>query len=256
MKSKVYILSISMAIGALFASCDTDNMNDTFTETTIGACFNFGAQSVTLPAEGYEGFDVEVTRANTNEAATVAINASMADGSAVPAEFQVPSSVSFEAGEGNTMIHVSVGDIESGVTYQLVISVDETMAPTFAGAITSKTVSVFRDYTYTSLGEGSLVSSFYGGEGTMEVQKADNINWYKAISPYEEGYDVIFQVMEDGTSVTISQQAIAADYGGYGTLYVAGSGTLENGVITATLEFTVSAGSFGEFEEVFTLPVE
>jgi hypothetical protein len=35
---------------------------------------------------------------------------------------------------------------------------------------------------------------------------------------------------------------------------VAGSGTLENGVITVELEFTVSAGSFGSCTEELILP--
>ena len=153
------------------------------------------------------------------------------------------------------MLHVTVGDIKSGTTYSIVIALDPSVASSFENAITTKTISVYRDYTYTSIGTGKLVSEFFGAEGEAEIQKADDINWYKAISLYEDGYDVVFKISDDGKTVIVDKQAVASDISGYGTAYVAGNGTLENGVITVTLEFTVSAGSFGTATEVITLPV-
>lgn len=255
MKIKGYIYGIGVVMATLFTSCDTDNMKEVFQETTMGAAFSFGAQSVSFPANGYEGFDVEVTRANSSEAATISLTATMADGSALPAEINVTSSISFEAGEYRKMLHVTVGDIKSGTTYSIVIALDPSVASSFENAITTKTISVYRDYTYTSIGTGKLVSEFFGAEGEAEIQKADDINWYKAISLYEDGYDVVFKISDDGKTVIVDKQAVASDISGYGTAYVAGNGTLENGVITVTLEFTVSAGSFGTATEVITLPV-
>ncbi|WP_177601740.1 hypothetical protein [uncultured Phocaeicola sp.] len=256
MKIKGYIYGIGVAMAVLFASCDTDNMKEVFQETTMGAAFSFGAQSVSFPANGYEGFDVEVTRANSAEAATISLTATLSDGSPLPAEINVPSTITFEAGEYRKMLHVTVGDIKSGVTYSVTISLDPSAASSFEDAITTKTISVYRDYTYSTLGTGKLVSEFFGAEGEAEIQKADDINWYKAISLYEDGYDVVFKIGDDGKTVTVDKQAIASDISGYGTAYVAGSGTLENGVITVTLEFTVSAGSFGTAKEIITLPAE
>lgn len=112
----------------LFASCETDNEKAIFEEANMGVAFEFAAQDVTFPANGYEGFDVEIVRAQTAEAATVPLTATMADGSAVPAEIQVPSEVSFEAGEGRKTFHVTVGDIESGMDYNLNITVDPAYA--------------------------------------------------------------------------------------------------------------------------------
>lgn len=256
MKIKGYIFGIGVAMAALFTSCDTDNVKDVFQETTIGAAFTFGAQSVSFPANGYEGFDVEITRAQHEEAATIGITAAMEDGSVLPAEIKVPSELTFDAGEYRKMLHVTVGNIKSGVSYPVVITIDPSAASSFEDAITTKVVSVYRDYTYTSLGTGKLISEFFGGEGEAEIQKADDINWYKAVSLYEEGYDLVFKIADNGKDVTVDKQAIASDISGYGTAYAAGSGTLEDGVITVTLEFTVSAGSFGTAKEVIILPTK
>lgn len=256
MKIKGYIFGIGVAMAALFTSCDTDNVKDVFQETTIGAAFTFGAQSVSFPANGYEGFDVEITRAQHEEAATIGITAAMEDGSVLPAEIKVPSELTFDAGEYRKMLHVTVGNIKSGVSYPVTITIDPSAASSFEDAITTKVVSVYRDYTYTSLGTGKLISEFFGGEGEAEIQKADDINWYKAVSLYEEGYDLVFKIADNGKDVTVDKQAIASDISGYGTAYAAGSGTLEDGVITVTLEFTVSAGSFGTAKEVIILPTK
>lgn len=258
MKIKGYILGISVAMASLLvSSCDTDNLTDVYQSSTIGATFITASQSVSFPSSGYEGFDVEVVRAQTEAPATIKVTSAVlldADGNALPlpSTIQVPSEVNFEAGEGRSSLHVFVGDITPGETYQLAITLDETVAP--VDATMTKIISIFRDYTYTSLGTGTLNSTFFEATGTAEIQKADQTTWYKAIGLYEEGYDIIFKVAQDGKTVTVDQQAAASDISGYGTLHVAGSGTLENGVITVELEFTVSAGSFGSCTEELILP--
>ena len=76
---------------------------------------------------------------------------------------------------------------------------------------------------------------------------------YKAIGPFEEGYDIVFDVA-DNNSVTVAQQAVYSSYGSYGTLYVSGNGALQSNKITVNLTFRVSAGVFGAFTETFILP--
>lgn len=263
MKGIKYILGISLAIASLFSSCDTDNLGPVSEIQTMGVTFATATQSVSFPAHGYEGFDVEVLRGVTTEAATVNItSATLLDASGnsidLPSTIQVPSSVSFEAGEGISSFHVTVGDITPGQNYRLAITLDESLAP--MDAKSTKVVTIYRDYTYSAIGTGTLTSEFFGDAagnpavGEFEWEKADQTTWYRALSLYDEGYDVIFKVASDGKTVTVDEQAITSDISGYGTAYVAGSGTLENGVITVTLEFTVSAGSFGTAKEKLTLP--
>ncbi len=256
MKGIKYLLGISLAIAAVFTSCDTDNTGDIYKSETMGVTFGTASQSVSFPAHGYEGFDVEVIRAVATEAATVNITATLLDGDGKPVELpstiQVPSSVSFAAGENLSSFHVTVGDIVSGRNYELAITLDKSLAPVDASM--TKVVTIYRDYTYSPLGTGTISSEFFEFEGEFEWEKADQITWYRALSPYEEGYDIIFKVAVDGKTVTVEKQAIASDVSGYGTAYVEGKGELANGVIKATLEFTVSAGSFGTAKEIFILP--
>jgi len=261
MKVKGYLFGLGIAMMTLFSSCETENEKVVFEETNMGVAFEFAAQDVSFPANGYEGFDVEIVRAQTAEAATIPLTATMADGSAVPAEIQVPSEVSFEAGEGRKTFHVTVGNIQSGTDFDVVISIDEAYASSFEDAVTSKTITIYRDYTYSPIGTGHMVSTFFTdeagapAEGDCEFEKADDITWYKALSPYEEGLDLVFQVQNDGRTVVVLSQVVFND-STYGEVSAAGQGELVDGVITVSLEFTVSAGSFGAFEEVFTLPAE
>ena len=262
MKGIKYILGISIAMATLFTSCDTDNLGAVYEIRTMGVTFATGTQTVTFPAHGYEGFDVEVLRGVTDEAATINItSATLLDASdnpiALPSTIKVPSTVSFAAGEGISSFHVTVGDITPGQNYNLAITLDESMAPIDANS--TKVITIYRDYTYSAIGTGTLLSEFFGDEagpakGEFEWEKADQTTWYRALSPYDDGYNILFKIASDGKTVTVDEQAISSDISGYGTAYVSGSGTLVNGVITVTLEFTVSAGSFGTAKEIFTLP--
>lgn len=264
MKGFKYILGISIAVTALFTSCDTDSLGSVYESQTMGVTFATGTQRVSFPAHDYEGFDVEVIRGVTDEAATYNIvSAHLLDASGnatdLPSTIQVPATVSFAAGEGISSFHVTVGDIVSGINYKLAITLDESVAP--VDAHSTKVITIYRDYTYSAVGTGLLRSEFFGDEtgpatGEVEWEKADQITWYRALSPYDDGYDIVFKVASDGKTVTVDEQPIASDISGYGTAYVAGSGTLIDGVITVTLEFTVSAGSFGTAKEIFVLPAE
>lgn len=257
MKGIKYLVGVGVAMATMFASCDTDNMGDLYQNKTMGVTFETASQSVTFPAHGYEGFDVEVVRAKFDEAATVNITAAtLLDNSgnpvALPSTIQVPSSVSFAAGENISKFHVTVGDITPGQNYRLAVTLDESVAP--VDAYMTKVITIYRDYTYSAIGTGILESAFFEATGEFEWEKADQTTWYRALSPYDDGYNILFKVATDGKTVTVDKQAVASDISGYGTAYVEGKGQLVNGVITVTLEFTVSAGSFGTAKEIFKLP--
>lgn len=257
MKVTKYLLGIGFAMVTLFTSCEQDNMGAQYNLETMGVTFATSSQKVTFPAYDYEGFDVEVIRAKSADAATINLQAGLLDSNndlnPLPAEFKVPATVTFAAGESITKIHVTVGDITSGTDYKVYIAItDENVAPIDANM--EKVITVFRDYTYSAIGTGTIISTFFEFEDNFEWEKADQTSWYKALSPYEEGYDIIFKVGTDGKSVTIDKQVIAGDISGYGKGYVAGKGEIKNGAIVATLEFTVSAGSFGSAKETFVLP--
>lgn len=113
--------------------------------------------------------------------------------------------------------------------------------------------TTFTGLKWESIGMGKLSSSFYGSVIDCEFYKSSPMLKYKAIGPYTEGYDLIFDIA-DNNSVTVFKQTIAPSYGNYTTLSVSGNGKLENNKIIVNLKFTVDQGSFGDSEETYVLP--
>ena len=229
-----------VATATLFVSCNTDNEGDIYNGTTMGVTFATGTQSVSFPSTGYEGFDVEVLRAKSSEATTINLSATLVVGDKeqeLPASITVPSSVSFAAGEFKTNIHVTVGDITPGQNYKVKISLPEEMVT--IDQTSDKVITVYRDFTTWE----------------VEVQKADQISWYKAMNLYEKGYNIVFKVNE-ANEVTVESQP-AWKHASYGEVFVSGKGALEDGVITVKLSHDVpNVGGFGEFKEILYLPAK
>lgn len=116
--------------------------------------------------------------------------------------------------------------------------------------------SIFNGLQWDLLGTGTLTTEFFGPAVVQrEFYQLHNENTYKVTSVYEDGYDIILK-KDDKGGVTIEKQSVYSSYGNYGILYIAGIGTFQENQFIVTATFSVSAGSFGEFTEVFTLPGE
>lgn len=240
-KITYYTLMVMTLCGMTMASCSDDEWQPGPEQTDgVQAYIYTDATSYTyLPADE-QSFTLHVVRRNTTEAATIHLTAEGED-------FVVPATVAFNAGEGEKEVPISF-DIAIGTESSVTISIAEGEGYIYGSPMV--TVSVARDYTWQSLGTWTLTSSFYGAEGTTDVYKAQEANIYKAVAPYEEGYDLLFNV--DGSNVTVEGQPVVSSYGDYGVLSVEGTGTITGNTINVTLLFYVSAGYFGEFNEVFS----
>lgn len=240
-------------VAVIMASCDKDNKNSIYHADNAGVTFATGSQSVALPSSGVTSFDVEIIRAQHSEAATVPVVLTDTTKSEL---FTAPANISFKAGEDRANVTVQVGNITPGTTYAITLSLPE--AETALGGTQVRKILIEKDYTYTSLGKGYIEStSMAEGEETyktwdVEILKADQTTWYKAIDLFEEGKDIILKV-DQNNKIMVDKQAAWTD-SGYGTVSVAGKGKLENGIMTLKLEHTVSAGSFGEYTEIIHLP--
>lgn len=143
--------------------------------------------------------------------------------------------------------------------YKVKISLPEEMVT--IDQTSDKVITVYRDYTFSSLGTGTFKSAAMAEEGEdfatweVEVQKADQISWYKAMNLYEKGYNIVFKVNE-ANEVTVESQP-AWKHASYGEVFVSGKGALEDGVITVKLSHDVpNVGGFGEFKEILYLPAK
>ena len=115
---------------------------------------------------------------------------------------------------------------------------------------TSSSVN-FMGIEWSLIGEGYYTAPMFGvTDMPVQVYKAGHAEWYKMPSIFEDGKDMVIKV--NGASATVDQQDVFTEPT-YGSVYVAGSGVVENGVITLTLQYTCSAGSFGTFNDVLKL---
>lgn len=240
--NKLFLVTL---IGGLFtlAACSDEIVREPSPIPTEGvqAYIYADATSLSFLPDDKQSFLLNVVRQNTAAAATVHLTA---EGEG----FTAPETVNFAAGEGEKKVEITF-DLAIGASASVNISIPEEEA--YVYGTSQMAFKVSRDYTWQDLGTWTLQTSFYGIEGTTQVFKAVEADLYKAIEPYDKGYNLLFKV--DGNKVTVEKQAIVASYGTYGVLYVQGNGTLENNVITVALKFTVAAGSFGEYVETFGL---
>jgi hypothetical protein len=143
---------------------------------------------------------------------------------------------------GNSSADIVVTDMIG--TYSI------TIVAVNGGDKTATTVS-FMGIEWNAIGEGTYNSTMFKKQVKVQVYKAAHADWYKLPSLFEEGKNMVIKM--DGANATVEQQNVATDTR-YGDVYATGGGTLENGVITLTLQYTCSAGSFGSYTETLQLP--
>ncbi len=196
-----------------------------------------------------ESFTVKLGRSVTTDKATVALTTTNN-------KFKVPSTVTFEAGQKTVDVPVTF-DMAVGTTENVTVALDKSNSNPYGSD--SLAISVRRDYSWKSLGEGLFTSEFFGSSQPTVVYKADNANVYKLKNLYKEGTDIIFELSEDGKSLkTFNKQVTGYEYSKYGMVSVEPDATnpmtRQDNVITFYLNFTVSEGSFGVNKEVLELP--
>ena len=245
---KLYILIIFCLVVSM-SSCNTDNEGTEYTPTSGQASFLASVSNLEILASE-SSFEVQLNRAETSEALTIPLTVTDASG-----VFTVPSSASFKAGEGSVMIKVDVkSTVEVGSVYVLKLAIpSENLS---AGGVSTTTINFAKSYIWKSYGTGQFTSEFFEETWDQEIQKAEGFNVYRLVDCYEKGYPVMFTLSDDNTSVTkFNKQALVSSYSSYGVLsatYV--KSEIEGKKITFNLTFTVSAGSFGDMEEILVMP--
>ena len=128
-----------------------------------------------------------------------------------------------------------------------------------AFAINSKGITYGEEKSFKTIAlddvprvEAEFSSSFFEDTWPVEVIVVPGI-FYKAISLYEESYDLSINVAPDGKA-TVAKQPVISNLLRYGVASVQGSGTLDGKTLELELTLTVSAGSFGTDIETIILP--
>ncbi len=164
--------------------------------------------------------------------------------------------VSFKDGEAIAYAELAFDMNTLAVTpYSMTLSVtnSELLSPSQQGEILIK---ASRKLTYKSLGFGVYTSSIFGQSWDQEVLKAEEANVYVLKDCIATGFDILFVLSEDGTELTsFDRQETGYIDTNYGMSYFQGVDMVrEDNLLTFTVAFTVSAGSFGEYPESIQLP--
>lgn len=248
-----YSFMALVAASALLTGACTDEVEYTAAPTaaadSTGVYFPTAAVNAELSPSQDKVVNITVKRTDVSKEQTVNVKVVRNDDNV----FEVPSTVTFAAGQPTATLAVKCPDAQTGVTYNYEILLDTNDKGTYSqytNQIASGSVLVI---DYQNIGQGTFTSQAMGDSYNVDVYESKTPHWYKAIALYgEEGKDVIFKVNDDNT-VTVDKQP-AFTHSQYGTAYVAGKGVLKDGKITVSLELTVSAGSFGYYTEVLALP--
>lgn len=180
MKKILNIFTIVSLSAVLLASCNTEKINVTYTPDSAGYTFTAKATSFTLPATD-PVFSVKVFRNTTEGSATVNIAATSTHN-----VFSMPSSLTFESGEGAADLPISLTNEASiGVIYNLKLTISEEDAS--VGGVKEINLKVNLAYNWISLGMGQFYDSWtLYSIPDVEILKAEGFERYRVMHPYTE----------------------------------------------------------------------
>lgn len=201
-------------------------------------------------------FEVIIDREKDSQAQTVNLTVESAYDDNV---FQVPTSVSFAAGEASKVVKIPV-QMELMKKYHIAIIIDgdQTKPYTTQTVYPRIDLNVLKE-DYALFSEGTFTSSMFKASWPQNMQYSPSLKAYRFKDLIEVGYDYVFTVAEDGTITQIPKTAIQTGYmhPSYGMMSVQAQDGSKFDAATNTylfmLKYTVSAGSFGIKSEKYVI---
>lgn len=193
MKALKYFAS-ALALVALFTACEEPNSYVPAELPDTQEAY-FPATTMTVSMEEVQtGFEVEIARVNYDEAATATLVCERSEG------VNVPSSVSFNAGQEKTKFTVSVDQaaIGEGKTMKIVLKVDSESNSPYANQRCTVTLTTWSPVPPASwrpietqalfVENSSVVASWFGiasgGSFPVYVEKLDGAEVYRIVNLY------------------------------------------------------------------------
>ncbi|MBR4729020.1 MAG: hypothetical protein IK075_02025 [Prevotella sp.] len=171
-------------------------------------------------------------------------------------KFNVPSSVTLSSDVTEVKIPFNM---QGGTTETATFSITAGSTPYGAKDLV---LSIIRDFVWVNIGTGLFTSEFFGEAWEQPILQAEGTHKYILPSVYAEGYDLAFELTEDGSALAGTIKAFETGYvhPDYGmirgrNLDLEGHPMVRDGnAITIPLQFVVDAGSFGWANETIELP--
>lgn len=187
-----HILKSILALSAVFAlaSCNVDNIGTLYQHegADAGVSFVQSALSDTEVSAATTQFVITLGRAVSDGAQTVNIESNL------PAGIVVPSSVTFEAGQGAADLVLDISGMAVGKSYKGTISLANASDYNDL-AVSSVSVTLQKAYTWLPYGTvtitDDLVTSAFGVDNVswqVLAEKAESFEVYRILDPYGENY--------------------------------------------------------------------
>lgn len=183
---KVLSFVFSFLLLGFLTSCEQDNMGVEYKDTKGYTFSNSTLNSVTVQPNSPE-FTVDLYRSNALEALTgnVSVTATRVDDTKVPFEGVTAGGFSFAAGETKTTFVVNVEPLPIGIEINVALTFSEDLVS--IDGVNSTVVKVNKDYNWISLGKGKYIDNWSSGvEYSVEINKAEGFDRYRAMAPYVE----------------------------------------------------------------------
>lgn len=178
--NKLFAFGTLLLASLAFTACSDDD-DYTAGPQSDGAYLYSSASSYTFLPADEQVLTVNIGRTDSTQAATYNLTG---DNSL----FQVPSSVSFAAGEKNKEIKIPF-NLNLGQREGLSIKLNKDQATTYG--FDSIHVTVLRDYQWENAGSGTFIENTITGDSVenVAVQHGQNSNVYRIVSPLSTLFD-------------------------------------------------------------------
>lgn len=264
---KKYLFGLALFAGLALTSCNTDNEGALYHPSVQNVSFEASAPAQITVSSSSTEIPVRLVRAQTTDAYTAHYTLTDPKGIFTDAN---GGQVTFEKGMAEAIVTLKANNMEIGNAYSATLQLSEAdmaQADTLTNsAIAKTTISVMCDYNWVSVGKGHYDSPEWWEDSydvNIVLAEGTSPKLYKIIGLFEAGYDIKFTISDDN-KVNVPAQA-SWKHSSYGVVTLVGdadgkaagyAGLYDPATkkATFTLKHTVSAGSFGTFTDVLTMP--
>lgn len=266
---KKVFLGLALLAGFALTSCNTDNEGALYSPSSQNVSFEVEEGSQILTQNATLSIPVRLIRANANGGSYTAHYTLTPENEGIFTDAS-GGQVTFENGKAETTILINAANMEKGNVYKAKLKLsdaDIAQADTITNSAIAETIiNVKCDWNWVSVGKGHYDSPEWWEEDydvNIFLAEGASPKLYKIIGLFASGYDIQFNITDDN-KVMVAKQA-SWKHSSYGVVSLVGdadgkaagyAGPYDPATkkATFTLKHTVSAGSFGTFTDILTMP--
>ena len=252
---KYAYVALAGLLAMTITSCVDKYEYDGVGEQDPGAFISANATQIKYAAEDEQVLTFNLQRTNSEAQENISLTC---DNS----KFQVPTSVSFAAGESKKTVSVPFSML-GGTTEEVTISVAKESATVYG--VSELKFTITRDFVWEYLGEGVYSCWLFGQSWPQPVYRGEGTQLYKLPSCIAKGYDIEFELTADGQHLAkpIAKQETGYVDSSYGMISISNALDAdknpldivrEDNIIYLPVSYTVTAGSFGADFDSIELP--